>query len=622
MIPTTRAAWASDGRLASDDESTVSMEPPSLDGEDGLAQGTMLGEYQVERTLARGGMGTVFAAVHPLIGKRVAIKVLSRALCSDPASVQRFVDEARVVNRIGHPNIVDVFAFGAMPDGRQYLVMELLQGETLGARMARAPVPLAEACAVMKQLARALGAAHAHGVIHRDLKPDNVFLVTVDGGSMVKLLDFGIAKLSHQDAVTRTAAGALVGTPQYIAPEQARGGRVDAHSDIYAFGGLLFELLAGRPVFLVNGVTEAIAKHLLEAAPRLSQFAQVPDELDDLVAAMLAKNPAVRPTLDRICDVLDRAAAAPPPLAPSAPAVASTAPAVARPAVPMVARPRRSRLRSVAPLAAALAVMAVALAWAYTARPHAEPAPDPRDPTSASATPSRSAAATPQGAEAAPAAPPETLIPPSGAPAAVASPPDVTAVAPPVAPPTPSPEAPAAVPPPSEAPAARRVVTASAGPSAATEPTGASPAAEATGPASDAARAEPGAATGDGKPRGQPMPRTRARHTGRLELAIRGAHSYVVVVDGVAQGARSELALPPGPHTIEVRAAGELPRRFTVQIEPGKTTQRDVAWTHDAPPPAPTVTVTTPAPAPAPPVTDDHALMGPGEALPRETPRK
>jgi len=112
---------------------------------------------------------------------------------------------------------------------------------------------------------------------------------------MVKLLDFGIAKLANRDTVNRTAAGALVGTPQYIAPEQARGQRVDARSDIYAFGGILFELLAGRPVFVVHSVTEAIAKHLLETAPRLSGFAQVPSEVDDLVAAMLAKDPAERP---------------------------------------------------------------------------------------------------------------------------------------------------------------------------------------------------------------------------------------------------------------------------------------------------------------------------------------
>jgi serine/threonine-protein kinase len=616
MIPTTRAAWASDGRAASDDESTISMEPPSADGEDGLAQGTMLGEYQVERTLARGGMGTVFAAVHPLIGKRVAIKVLSRALCSDPASVQRFVDEARVVNRIGHPNIVDVFAFGAMPDGRQYLVMELLQGETLAARMARAPVPLAEACAAMKQLARALGAAHAHGVIHRDLKPDNVFLVAVDRGSMVKLLDFGIAKLSHQDAVTRTAAGALVGTPQYIAPEQARGLRVDARSDIYAFGGIVFELLAGRPVFQVDNVTEAIAKHLLEPAPRLSRFAQVPAEIDDLVAAMLAKDPAARPTLDRICDVLDRTAAtAPPPLLASQPVVTEvTAPAPARPAVPMVPRGGRSRLRSVAGLGAALAVAAVAFAGVYVAVLRPELGPGPRDAVSASAAPSRTATVTPPGAEAAPAAPSETAARPPEPPAAVTPPPGAS---------TAPPEAPAAAAPPPAAPAAPDVATAPSGPAAA-EATATSAGAEATGPASDAATAGATASTGEGKPRGPATPRTRARRTGRLELAIRGARSYVVVVDGVAQGARSELVLAPGPHAIEVRAADELPRRFTVQIEPGKTAQRDVAWTHDAPPPAPPVTVPAPAPAPAPAPGpgDDHALMGPGEAVPRETPRE
>ncbi|HEX3764825.1 MAG TPA: protein kinase [Kofleriaceae bacterium] len=525
----------------------------------------MLGEYQVERTLARGGMGTVFAAVHPLIGKRVAIKVLSRAQCSDPESVERFVDEARVVNRIGHPNIVDVFAFGAMPDGRQYLVMELLHGETLGARMAREGVSLADACSVMRQLARALAAAHAQGVIHRDLKPDNVFLAAVDGGSMVKLLDFGIAKLSYRDALTRTAVGVMMGTPQYIAPEQALGDTVDARSDIYAFGGILFELLAGRPAFVVRSPAEAIAKHLLEPAPRVSQFARVSPELDDLVAAMLAKEPEARPGLDRICEVLDHAAAAPqgllaPPLAGGSsgtvvaiPAVAVSAPVAVIPAGSLPVRsgssPAASRRSRLWMLAGALALVAGTLALVYLARLHTRSTPKRHAPIVASA------------------------------------PPHASTVAPPAARPAPT----APVSSPSEPPVA------------AAEP--ADPTADATSPAVSSS-------TGDGTPRGPAASRPHVRRTGRLALAIRGARSYVVVVDGVARGARSELALAPGPHAIEVRADGEPPRRFDVQIEAGKTEQRDVEWAHDAPAPAPPVDV------------DDHALMGPGQAVPRETPHK
>jgi hypothetical protein len=178
--------------------------------------------------------------------------------------------------------------------------------------------------------------------------------------------------------------------------------------------------------------------------------------------------------------------------------------------------------------------------------------------------------------------------------------------------------------PPSEVPTAEPApiaATAPAGPAAAAESAGSPAAAEPAGPASDAARSEASASTGEGKSRGAATPRTRSRRTGRLELAIRGARSYLVVVDGVAQGVRSGFVLAPGSHAIEVRAAGELPRRFTVQIEPGKTAQRDVAWTHDAPLPAVPASAPAPAPASVPAPGDDHALMGPGVATPRETPR-
>src|SRR5262245_59204042 len=205
-----------------------------------------LGEYRVERMIGSGGMGVVFAAVHPLIGKRAAIKILKKELCTDTGTLERFVDEARVVNQIGHQNIVDVFAFGEMPDGRSYFVMELLTGETLRARLSRGPMMLDEICAIVRPLARALEAAHAKQVIHRDLKPDNVFLVPVaEERPVVKLLDFGIAKLARNDhRLEKTATGAMVGTPQYIAPEQAKGYAIDHRVDIYSLGGMLFEMVA------------------------------------------------------------------------------------------------------------------------------------------------------------------------------------------------------------------------------------------------------------------------------------------------------------------------------------------------------------------------------------------
>ena len=275
-----------------------------------LSPGAKLGEYQIESKLGQGGMGVVFAAVHPLIGKRAAIKILKRELCADPQTVERFIDEARVVNQIGHPNIVDIFAFGEMPDGRSYFVMEWLKGDTLRARIAAGRMDLTEMARLVRQLARALQAAHDKGVIHRDLKPDNIFLVEMtDEPTTVKLLDFGIAKLARNDhRIEKTATGAIVGTPQYIAPEQAKGYAIDHRADIYALGGIMFELLTGRPPFVADNAMEIVAKHLMETPVRVSTLApDVPPALDELVDQMLAKQPEKRPTLARVVEVLDAA---------------------------------------------------------------------------------------------------------------------------------------------------------------------------------------------------------------------------------------------------------------------------------------------------------------------------
>jgi len=274
-----------------------------------VSPGMKLGEYQLEHRLGQGGMGVVYEAFHPLIGKRAAIKILKKELCADPGSLERFVDEARVVNQIGHPNIVDVFAFGEMPDGRSYFVMELLKGETLRARLARSTLTLDEVRNIVKPLARALQAAHDKGVIHRDLKPDNVFLVDVrDEAPTAKLLDFGIAKLAKNDhRVEKTATGAIIGTPQYIAPEQAKGYPIDPRADIYALGAIMFELLTGRPPFIADNAMEMVAKHLMEAPVRPSTISRaIAPELDDLVLRMLAKTPDGRPSLAEVIAVIER----------------------------------------------------------------------------------------------------------------------------------------------------------------------------------------------------------------------------------------------------------------------------------------------------------------------------
>ncbi len=274
-----------------------------------LAPGAILGEFRIEQKIGEGGMGVVFSAVHRLIGKRAAIKVLRRDLCEDPYTIERFVDEARVVNAIGHPNIVDIFAFGEMPGGQRYFVMEWLKGESLRDRIHRKRTPLAQICAILRPLARALEAAHENGIIHRDLKPDNIFLVeTREGEPTVKLLDFGIAKLARTDQprLERTATGAMVGTPMYIAPEQARGYAIDHRVDIYSLGAIAFELLTGRTPFVADNAMDMVAKHLMEEPPTVaSVWPQVPPSLDRLVTAMLAKDATQRPTLAALCAVLD-----------------------------------------------------------------------------------------------------------------------------------------------------------------------------------------------------------------------------------------------------------------------------------------------------------------------------
>ena len=222
------------------DAVTAPQEQPASIGA-ALAPGTMVGEYRIERELGRGGMGVVYGGRQPVIGKRVAIKVLAAQLSHDPALVRRFVDEARAVNRIGHPNIIDIFAFGQLPDGRQFFVMEYLEGETLADRIERAPLDPNEAQRLLLQVTAALEAAHRERIVHRDLKPENLWIARPKHGeSFIKVLDFGIAKLIEPAAERGlTATGMVIGTPHYMAPEQCLGQPIDRAADLYALGVIL-----------------------------------------------------------------------------------------------------------------------------------------------------------------------------------------------------------------------------------------------------------------------------------------------------------------------------------------------------------------------------------------------
>lgn len=265
-----------------------------------LAPGTLVGEYQIEQQIGVGGMGVVYGARHPVIGKRVAIKVLSAKLSADREAVARFVQEAQAVNQIGHAHIVDIFALGALPDGRLYLVMEWLRGETLADRIDRAPLDIMDATSILITLVRALEAAHGAGVVHRDLKPENVFLAPGDDGPKVKLLDFGIAKLSAAGpSASRTGTGITIGTPLFMSPEQARGLAIDHRTDIYALGVVAYAMLCGRTPFENEpSPVEILFAHISKApAPLRELRPDLPAKLEALILELLAKSPDDRPPL-------------------------------------------------------------------------------------------------------------------------------------------------------------------------------------------------------------------------------------------------------------------------------------------------------------------------------------
>jgi eukaryotic-like serine/threonine-protein kinase len=262
-----------------------------------------VGEYRVVGILGRGGFGVVYEAIQPVIGKRVAIKVLNLRYSTDPVFVNRFTAEARAVNQIRHRHIIDIFSFGQLPDGRQYYVMELLHGQTLSKYLnARGRLAPAEAVPILEAIAKALDAAHSQQIAHRDLKPDNVFIVLDaaddDGKAFPKLLDFGIAKLLARSQVERvhpTITGGLVGTPPFMSPEQCKGEQVDHRTDVYSLGVIAYDALTGRLPFLGKSDVEVMWKHITEPPAAPSTVAELPAALDAPILAMLEKEPFKRP---------------------------------------------------------------------------------------------------------------------------------------------------------------------------------------------------------------------------------------------------------------------------------------------------------------------------------------
>ena len=276
----------------------------------GLVAGTDVNGYIIDGVLGRGGMGVVYSATHAVIGKRAAIKVLRSEVSMSRITVERFVQEARAVNQIGHANIIDIFDYGTLPDGRAFHVMDLLVGESLRKRLRRGPLHPSEAANVIEGISSALIAAHDKGFVHRDLKPDNVYLIAKDEGwPDIKLLDFGLAKLMPDmgQAAFITKTGVMIGTPEYMSPEQARGLAVDYRTDVYALGILMFELLSGQRPFPRLEAFAMLQCHAEEIPPSISSMVSgLPDEMVQLVDSMLSKEPAARPSLAAVRTVIRR----------------------------------------------------------------------------------------------------------------------------------------------------------------------------------------------------------------------------------------------------------------------------------------------------------------------------
>jgi len=320
--------------------------------DDPLVGATLAGRYRIESALGRGGMGDVYRARHLELDRPVALKLLRRELGDDAVLVERFRREARAAAGLGHAHIVDVLDFGRTDEQLVFYTMELVEGRSLEAVLdEQGTLSPERAVQIATEIADALHAAHQRGVVHRDLKPSNVMLPRGGGGA--KLLDFGIAKVLAQRQLTKP--GDLMGTPLYMSPEQCNSGRVDARSDVYTLGALLFRMVTGRPPLEAKSLVELVAALLVDPPPSpRSLRPELSAELERLILACLEKTPDARPGSMR--EVIARLARTPeggagladtmmgaPLSAPTAPAAAPPAPTAPAPPPPAV-EPRRGLL--------------------------------------------------------------------------------------------------------------------------------------------------------------------------------------------------------------------------------------------------------------------------------------
>jgi serine/threonine-protein kinase len=293
--PSCHARYPADFKVCPRDATPLTDAP--RDEEDPLLGTTLGGAYQIVRVIGEGGMGRVYEARHTRLGSRkFAVKMLHAEFSRQPDVVARFQREAEAASGIGHPNVVDVFDVHHTSDGRPYLVGEFLDGEEFGdylERVGKADVGLS--IWIVRQVCRALAAAHAQGVVHRDMKPENVFLVGDVLAPTVKVIDFGISKVGDAAGTALTRTGMIMGTPSYMAPEQARGDKVDHRCDIYAVGGILYRALTGQKPFENDDPSRTLTAVLTEDPPRpRSLEPSIPQGLEIVIQRAMAKDPADR----------------------------------------------------------------------------------------------------------------------------------------------------------------------------------------------------------------------------------------------------------------------------------------------------------------------------------------
>jgi len=293
-------------------------------GHDPLLGTTLAGRFTILSRIGAGSMGSVYRARQAAVGRDVALKIVRRDRAYDPETKARFEREARAVSLLKSPNTVTAFDFGEAEDGSWFLALEMLEGETLGERLRRERrLHWADALRFVAEALNSLAEAHAQGIIHRDLKPDNLFLARVHGPSggheQCKILDFGIAKWVREDEGApvdqlETLAGTVFGTPRYMSPEQAQGAPLDARSDLYSLGVLLFQMLAGRAPFVDDDAVVVMAKHIKNAPPELEEAApgvEIPLPVEAVVRRALEKLPENRPaTAEQMLSEIEQAVAA------------------------------------------------------------------------------------------------------------------------------------------------------------------------------------------------------------------------------------------------------------------------------------------------------------------------